>query len=355
MASGGVFEYANVNARVRAIYSALITPLEWSELINASDYRFLIGLLRPTVYGPYLMQVDEKDLTPRRAVYQIDKQMADIFSTVLRIAPEPTCPLLTQFYRNFEVDNLKAVLRGILSGGTWDRLRYFLFPLGSVTVLPAQTMVQSGSVAEAVEQLRGTPYYVTLSHAMRRYSAEQSLFPLEVALDLNYWRTIWKEINQLPNRDRLQALQIMGSLLDLNNLMWAIRYRVYYDLSEEEIINYTLSVGHQVRDADIRAIAAGADIPEVVGRIYPNLTDVYTLLLEPSKGLPELETRLQRIVRDHCKKAFMGYPFHIGVPLAYLVLKKMEIQDLTVLIEAKSSGLSTDEFRPFLVLSDVPK
>jgi len=301
------------------------------------------------------MQVDEKDLTPRRAVYQINKQMADIYATVLRTAPEPTCPLLNQLYRNFEVDNLKALLRGILSGGTWDQLRYFLFPLGPSTVLPAQEMVQSGSVAAAVELLRGTPYYSTLSHAMRRYNVEQSLFPLEVALDLSYWRTIWNEINQLPNRDRLQALQIVGSLLDLNNLMWAIRYRVYYNLSEEEIINYTLSFGYQVRDADVRAIAAGAEIPQVVEHIYRSLTDVYSLLLEPRKGLPELEMRLQRIVREHCKKAFLGYPFHIGVPLAYLVLKKMEIQDLIVLIEAKSSGLSSEEFRPYLVLSDPPK
>jgi V/A-type H+-transporting ATPase subunit C len=355
MAVGGVFEYANINARVRAIYSALITPLEWSEFITATDFASLIGSLRSTVYGPYLMQVDEKELTPRRAVFQIKKQMADIFTTVLRTAPEPTCPLLIQFYRDFEVDNLKALLRGILSGASWDQLRYFLFPMGPLSVLPAQAMVQSGNVSAAVELLRGTPYYSTLSHAMRRYNAEQSLFPLEVALDLNYWRAIWKEINQLSNRDRLHALEILGSLLDLNNLMWAIRYRVYYNLSEEELINYTLSYGYRVRDADIRAIAAGAEIPPILSRIYPGLSDVYSLFLEPRKGLSGLEMQLQRIVRDHCKKALVGYPFHIGVPLAYLVLKKMEIQDLTVLIEAKSSGLPGEEFRPYLVLSDTPK
>lgn len=353
MAAGGVFEYANINARVRAIYSTLIAPPEWIELINAADYASLVGLLRSTVYGSYLLQVDEKELTPRRAVFQIKKQMADTFTTVLRIAPEPTCPLLVQFYRDFEVDNLKALLRGILSGASWDQLRYFLFPLGPLSVLPAQAMVQAGNVAAAVELLRGTPYYATLSHAMRRYSAEQSLFPLEVALDLNYWRAIWKEINQLADRDRLQALKIVGSLLDLNNLMWAIRYRVYHNLSEEELINYTLSYGYRVRDADIRAIAAGAEIPQIVSRIYPGLSDVYSLFLEPRKGLTGLEVQLQRIVRDHCEKAMVGYPFHIGVPLAYLVLKKMEIQDLTVLIEAKSSGMPAEEFRPYLVLSEL--
>jgi hypothetical protein len=38
-------------------------------------------------------------------------------------------------------------------------------------------------------------------------------------------------------------MKIIGSLLDMNNLMWAIRYKVYHKLSEEELINYTLPFG----------------------------------------------------------------------------------------------------------------
>ena len=47
--------------------------------------------------------------------------------------------------------------------------------------------------------------------------------------------------------------------------------------------------------------------------------------------------------------AFIGNPFHIGVPLAFLILSDLEIQDLTILIEAKSSHAPDDEFRPFLL------
>ena len=50
-----------------------------------------------------------------------------------------------------------------------------------------------------------------------------------------------------------------------------------------------------------------------------------------------------------CISAFIGYPFHIGLPLAYLLLSDFEIQDLVVLIEAKSSKLKDEEFRPLLL------
>jgi V/A-type H+-transporting ATPase subunit C len=355
MLDRGVLGYAAIHARVRAMYSALLTLEQWADLANAVDYAALIGLLKRTVYGPYLIQVPEGDLLPRRTVFQIKSQTADVCTAVTRAATDQTDRLLTQLYREFEVDNLKAVLRGILSNATWDQIRYVLFPLGAVTVLPAQAMVESGNVAAAIELLQGTPYYDTLSHAMKRYTAEQSLFPLEVALDLSYWRKIWDDIRQLPKEDRDQALRVVGSLLDVNNLMWAIRYRVYYNLSEEELINYTLPFGYRVRDEHIRAIAAGADITQTVSHIYPDLPDVFPLLQEPRNGLPQLEIQLQRQVKEQCSKAFVGYPFHIGIPLAYFLLKKMEVQDLTVLIEAKSSHTPVEEFRPYLLIGDTLK
>jgi vacuolar-type H+-ATPase subunit C/Vma6 len=109
-----------------------------------------------------------------------------------------------------------------------------------------------------------------------------------------------------------------------------------------------------VHDEDIRDIAAGADIPQVVARIFPGMPNVETLLREPRKGLTELEVQLHRHVAEQCRAVFAGYPFQIGIPIAFLVLKEMETQDLTVLIEAKDSKVSADEFRPYLVLSEAP-
>ncbi len=351
--AGGVSAYAYLHSRVRAMYSTLLSPQFFDELYRAPDFFSLINQLEHTVYGPYLMRVDNRELTPRRAVFEMRSQMSEAYATVIRSSPEYLHPLLAQFYRSFEVDNLKAILRGILTGASWDRIRYVLFPFISTKVFPAETMLQEREIPAAIEKLRGTPYYATLSHALERYATEQSLFPLEVALDLSYWRAVWNDINQLSKLDREHALRVVGSLLDINNLLWAIRYRVYHQLSEEELINYTLPFGYHVKDADIRAIAAGADILEIVARLYPNLTLEDTVLMEPKDWLPELETKLQRHVVSQCRKEFSGYPFHAGIPLAYLVLKKMEIQDLTVLAEAKSAQLPPERFRPLLTTGAV--
>jgi V/A-type H+-transporting ATPase subunit C len=336
------------------MYSQMLSSEAWTRLCEATDFAALMAVLRETVYGPYLAEVDAKDLTSRRAVSQIRGHLANAYLTVIRLVPEHTRALVRQLYRLFEVDNLKAVLRGVATGASWEEVRYVLFPLGSHTILAPRAMMEAGSVRAAVERLRGTPYYRTLSHAMKRYSAEQTLFPLEVALDLDYWRDLWRDVQRLSKRDRVQALRIVGSLVDANNLMWAVRYQVYHHLSEEEIINYTLPFGYRVRDTHIRAIAAGADVAHTVAQVFPDVTDVASLLQEPRSGLPALELRLQRHVAEQCKTAFIGYPFHIGIPLAYVVLNELEIQDVTVLIEAKSLQIPAARFEPHLLLGCTP-
>jgi V/A-type H+-transporting ATPase subunit C len=333
--------------------SSLLSPQDFVKLSEAPDFSSLIGQLKQTAYAPYIEGLKEKDLTPRKVNAHIQGRLAASYNSVVSIAPVDARPLLKQMYRHFEAQNLKALLRGVVMGSSWDQVRDVLFPMEGMTALPAQAMIEAGSVAAAVELLQGTVYYETLSFAMKRYSSEQSLFPLEVALDLAYWRQLWSEANRMQGANREQALRIIGALMDMNNLMWVIRYRVYYKLSEEEIINYTLPFGYRVHDEDVRAIAAGADFASVVHRIYPDITDAATLLEDPRKGLPQLEMRLKRNVMKQCRTAFSGSPFHIGIPLAFLILSDLEIQDLTVLIEAKSTQMAEADFKPYLLKAAV--
>src|SRR5688572_5309231 len=179
---GGVTDYAAISSRVRAMYAELLTPQDMARLSEASDFLTLFNSLKSTAYGPYLEGLKDKDINPRRVIIQIKRKLADAFYSVIQMAPVQTRPLVKQLYRYYEIGNLKAVLRALVTVsawntemGLWDRVREVLFPLGQGSVLPAQAMVESGSISSAVDLLNGTPYEDVLSFAMKRYSAEQNL------------------------------------------------------------------------------------------------------------------------------------------------------------------------------------
>jgi len=355
--AGGVSGYAAISSRVRAMYADLLSPQDIVRLSDTPDFPSLFTSLKGTSYAPYLESLKDKDINPRKVVVQIKSRLAKAYYSVVQMSPIETRPLVKQMYRYFEIGNLKAVLRSIIAVPTsrtvessaWDRVRDVLFPLGADTVIPAQAMIESGNVASAVDLLKGTVYEEPLAFAMKRYTTEQNLFPIEVALDLSYWRRLWAEASKLTGADRQHGVKIVGSLLDMNNLMWAIRYRVYQKLSEEEVINYTLPFGYHVRDTDIRAIAAGGDAATMISNLYPGIPDVRSLLEEPQTGLPKLEVLLKRALLKQCLTAFVGSPFHIGIPLAFLVASDLEVQDLIVLVEAKSTNLAEEQYSPFLL------
>lgn len=348
-----VSTYATIQATVRALYAQLLSPQAWLDLIQARDYDAVLDLLAKTPYGPYL-QLDRSLLTPRRAAYQIRWHLADVYAKLIGLSSSPAREVIRQLWRHYEVDNTKVALRGVHAGASWDQVLHLLYPMAryvSVDVAILEAMVRAGTVVRAIEMLKPTPYYDTLAHALQRFSEEQTLFPLEAALDLSYRRSLWAAIHRLPSFDRKMALRTLGTALDVDNLLWAIRYRVYHRMSPEEIINYTLPMGYEVHDRDIRAVANGVSLSQVVFRVYPQIRDqVGGISLETGEGLERLEESLLLMHIGRCRRMFVGSPFHIGLPLAYVWLSEYEIRDLTVIIEAKSMGLTRESFEPLLLM-----
>ena len=348
-----VEKYSVVHSVTRSLYAGLLSIYEWQALVQTPDYDAVLDMLSRSTYGPYL-DIDRALLSPRRTVYQIRQHLIDVYAKLIRFAPPATAKVLQTLWHHYEVDNIKAALRGFEAGASWDQVLHLLYPMGHDTIVGVgllRQMVEAPDMEHAVDVLNGLSYHPVLVHALTRYHEEQNLFPLEVALDLGYRRLLWESIFALKGKDRAMALRTIGTVLDSDNLLWAIRYRVYHHLSEEEIVNYTLPVGYKVFDDDIRAIARGASIADVVFKIYPELaSELSGVILDSGGGLGQLERALNKLALARCRNAFIGYPFHIGIPLGYVWLNEYEIRDLTVIVEAKSTGTAPDVFIPMLVM-----
>jgi vacuolar-type H+-ATPase subunit C/Vma6 len=171
------------------MYANRLDPRDFVRLSEAPDLPALVSQLKSTAYGPYIENLKEAEITPQKVLLQVKGRLAEAYQSVIHQAPGDTRALLLHRYRYYEVDNLKAVLRGILAGATWEDIRDVLFPFGSLGVLPVQARwrarnIRCGGIAA------GTLYEAPISSAMKRYNAERNLFSLEVALDLFHWRSV---------------------------------------------------------------------------------------------------------------------------------------------------------------------
>jgi V/A-type H+-transporting ATPase subunit C len=343
----GVPQYIMPNARVRSMIGRLLTAQEWQDLYKARDFAAMLAILRETTYGPQLAEFEAVCPPCELLEARLGSNMALRFARVIDLTPEPARSLVIVLKQLFEVDNLKTLLRGLVAHESPEQIKRFLFPIGRAASFNVDYLLQAKDVADLVLRLQGTVYGQALRQALARYEHEQSLFPLEVSLDLDYYRRVWQAAQSLQGNDRKWADLLIGSWMDAINILWALRYRHYYHLSMVEIINYTLPYGHRSSDTVIRNIAEGGNVQraleDVWGRDAPQVDT-----LAPS-WLPKLEASLYRHLSKLARGALVGYPFHLGVVLAYLILKRFEVQDLRVLAEAKSKSLSPDVYLPFMI------
>jgi vacuolar-type H+-ATPase subunit C/Vma6 len=347
----GAAQYAAATALVRGRLSRLLPQPVWSRLLSAGDADEFVRQLMDTAYAETLQDVSAEPAQTGPVESRLRQYLARGLRAPLRFLPASTRELLDWRWRHLELDNIKMILRGVDRGASAERILSTLVPLGPDSDVVWSNLAQAVSVAAVVEQLRGTFYGRALRPALDRYAEEHRLFALEVRLDLEYHRRLLELIERLGGQDRRAAERFLGFMIDSQNVIWALRYRIYYHLSPEEILNFTLVRGVRVRPALMQEIAVGADPVDVLEDVWDGkLGDLEDLRrLSHEQVLARAESLFNRYVYRQAIKTLQGFPLSFGIVLAYHALLELEVYDLVTVLEATAVGYSADEIRTFLI------
>lgn len=342
--------YAAANAQVHALYTRMIDPFLWRRLLDAPDVPTLAALLQQAGIG-HDDGVRGEDVDAASLERRLWTRLATLAWKPARLLNGNARDLLQWYWRRFELDNLKTILRAVHYGKAWSTVAPILIDLAGHSALPWRTLAEAGSVSALIDRLPDGSYARALDHARERYQREQSLFVLEAALDLMYSRRLQKLIEALHGRDRREADTYLGFQLDAQTLLWAYRFRDYAHLSPEEILNYTLHQGLRVDAEVVRAIALGAPLAATVHTVWGDRLLDAAVAEAPESGDPlaSLELACMRHVVGQATHARGGYPLHLGTLLAFLVLLQAETQDLIAIIEGCAVGWPPARIRPYLV------
>ena len=263
---------------------------------------------------------------------------------LVRFLPRGSRELMEWYNRRFEIENLKTVLRAVHYQVERPRALASLIPLRSGRSR-WEALLEVGSVAAVIDQVRESPYARPLELAMERYQQERRLFYLEIAIDLYYFQKLVRLIESQSGREAADARRFLGRWIAVQNLLWAYRYRIYGRMTPEEIINFTLHRAFAAGLDTVRRVALGSPLSveaERLGfRLPPELSEV--------EALTQIELLAERERFQYAATIISRPLFHLGGALAYLWLLEGEVRDLAVIVEGKTTGLSGAEIAQRLV------
>ncbi len=333
--------YAYPNAKVRGLRSRRLTAQDRHFLMEAKDFSSFLAYLATTPYGRVLPNLEEEKTDPWVLERLLARSLMEDYAKVTRsLRGQREQELVLALFSRFESENLKVLLRALFSGRGKQAVSRLLYPLGNLSALPWDDLWACNNPAEIADLLIRNPFGQALKHAIPQFNAQGRLFPLEMALDLSCFQRLKQAISGLRSKaDRKAAKRILGPYVDILNILWVIRLKIHYGLSHEEIVNYSLPGGELLTLSYLHRLARAEDISSFLEQMPRSLQREVGEVREWEDFHTYLETWFLRLIA----RLFVGPPFHIGIEIAFLLEKEMELTGLITLLEAKAQGLSPDQ------------
>lgn len=295
--------HAYGNARLRAMKSRLLTA-EDGGLCRAAASAPALGAALGFPAAASLQAIDAAGFSGLLADY----------ATVMRAYPSGG-PVWQALLARLEVENLKlgwrARARSLPASG-WVRLWR---PFGRLERLPLAAWSESGSLREAVLRTADTLYGGIAREVLR--TRERDLPGADLAIDRWAWAAVARAARMLPRRERAARDLALARVRerDLDTLR---RGCATHAMTPDVAVAATVELPEEAPPGAWKELASRAPAWTALPRGLPRWLAAAGNVL----SWDALALRIRRQRREACRRAFVGPPFLLAPPAAYLFLRE---------------------------------
>jgi V/A-type H+-transporting ATPase subunit C len=168
-----------------------------------------------------------------------------------------------------------------------------------------------------------------------------------MSLDRAYFVILEESVKKLLKPDQRAFYEITGSYIDMLNLQWIYRGKKYYNLSPEELFNYTINKGCKFDYRKIKEFCYCKNIDDFVA-VSESTAYGFMFKSNSVNGI-FMEREMHKYLYAKLKHARRRFKLDISVILAYLEMINFEIRDIISIIENVRYGMEYEEAKEYLI------
>ncbi len=325
--------------------SYLLTAALYRSMIESRSFRELLDVLSKTDYQKIIKQLESSG--PLTIEYILLTEEIHRLQKIARFSKQDPHQMVELFLERYDVEKLKTLLRLWHKKGETNT---HIYKKKIVYDLPVDAILTAENLEGIVLLLEGTPFQNILEKHIQDYKEQKTVFPLELALDKEYYGRLWQTATTLNRRDRRIAQRLFGIEIDLKNLDWINRFRTYYQTPASEIQSYLLPHGYRLGSEEFQTVFGGENVTKILTKIIQGSALSLPEELDEKTVSQIIENFLYQILAVEAKRAFSEFPFSIGSILGYMILQRIESKNLKTIIYAKSYHLPPAKIEDHLVL-----
>lgn len=321
-------EYAA--ARLRAMKGMLIDRTRFLKLANAKSISEIANLLEGSDYEGVFYHGLEKDLM--EIENDLDKLFVDLLGKIKRFYYGKERRIIDVFLREWEIRNLKLLIKSILAGEDWSG---FLVPLEG---LGFEGLAKSRDVEDLINKLKDTDYYEPLYSGYRKIEGFGTPI-IDFHLERVYVKVCLNVAKEAKEREMvLSYIKTRNDFLNLRNVSRSIIFKK--DLSEFFLEPSNIRM-------DWFKLGSIEALFEKLRSIKFGLKDLAYL-----EDDTLFEMALGRNLEDVVSKFLRFSPFDTGLLLYFLIMKRNEINRIKVITKYVKEDLDRKDMRVLLGLGE---
>lgn len=340
-----VVKYSYLNSKVKAKTSKLLSPQDYEQLLHKSSVQEVASYLKhKTSYGHVLRDLDEN--TAHRG--EIEKILSNAqfrrCQKLMKLIKGKESKFMQYNIIRYEIEDLKLMIRTLHIHHSLDEIEKSLFILEK-TSLDIKKLLASKTLSELVDGLKGTEYYNILNPLIKS-DDEASMFTIEMALDLYYYRWILKAKERyLSGEDKRIITKSIGEEIDVLNLIWLFRVKKYYKMDKDLVYRYILPSYYHLTKEELQTMVEAESLEDLLNLIEKT---TYNHIFDEDKSIL-FDYNYRRFIMTLQEKLLKTKPFSIASIISYLHIKEVEMKNIISIIEGIRYGLSGEKIKSMIV------
>jgi V/A-type H+/Na+-transporting ATPase subunit C len=344
-------KYAPVLAKIGAERSKLLSEAKVKGLSESKNIQETAVQLRDSAYQEQIGRI-APPLFGRKLERAFNENFIETLLKIIENSPKQASGFLELYLTAYEVAHIKALLNAINAKLTQEqRLSKIYFPVEDYFkrhVLIEET-AKASTVNHAVHLFKDTEYFVPLSIALKNYEETGSTSSFDIYLDRHYYEKLNERFQKLSSKEKQRAKFYASMDNDVFVLLTVLRGKILnIDQNRLRIIlpqNYfNLSKG------DVEALVSAVDFEATMKIVLETSFGKYFVKAQDPYGtVANAEKAFSQAVLRHAQKNRILDTFNIGLPLAFLTMKRMEVHNLTAVSLGVEAAMKPEAIRSLLL------
>lgn len=328
--------YPALNAKMKCMYANNLSNQDYEELLNQTNLKDAIIFLKNKF--PVLENLNEN--MHRKAIEQeLNNLFIYVILKLFKYLSKSETDIFMQILSKYKINCVKNVFRNVTTNTDMaenlkniDNWTTNMFKqIDGINDITEET--------EFLELIKSEDYYKVFKE-YEDIIDNAPLEEIEVKLDKFYFQKVYN----LSKKINKSMQHIVGTEIDLLNIVWIYRAKKYFNYSKDEIRKILIPVNYRINKNKLEELLSCADFNDIKSVL--NTTIYKKVFTEENR----LEYEKDKFLHDINIKLFRTKMFNICTVYAILNLIDIEIKNIINIVEGIRYKLEKSEIRKKIII-----